>query len=78
MDTDRADPDIQHDVDLIILDYLLCIGIDALIHGRKMGRGQTENWDNWVLHSIHSKSRSWGVSWVTVPWEGIHAKWNSI
>ena len=61
MDSDKTNTDTQHDVDLIILDYLLCIGIDVLIHGRKTGRGHTESWDNWVLNSIHSKFRSWGV-----------------
>ena len=60
MDTDKADPDIQHDVDFIILDYLLCISIDTIIHGRKSGRGHIKSWDNWVLNSIHSKSRLWG------------------
>ena len=50
MDSDKANPDTQHDVDIIILDYLLCIGIDALIHGRKTGRGHIESMDNWVLN----------------------------
>lgn len=79
MDSDKANLDTQNDVDLIILDYLLCIGIDVLIHGRKTDRGRTESWDNWVLNSIHSKSRSRSISGhgPVRPWAS-HTKCHSI
>lgn len=54
MDSDEADPNIQLDVDLMILDYLLCIGIDTLLHGSITGQNQTACWDNWVLDSVHT------------------------
>lgn len=59
MESDQANPGTQIEVDIMILDYLLCIAIDTALHGRAAKQqDQAESWDaNWVLNSVHSKSK---------------------
>ncbi|RAL06303.1 uncharacterized protein BO80DRAFT_7789 [Aspergillus ibericus CBS 121593] len=55
MEFPTADPDTQIEVNLMILDYLLCITIDlVLCHGAAKSEGQqSHNWDlSWNLNTI--------------------------
>ena len=57
MDLNKADPDTQTDIDIMILDYLLCIAIETALSGRIAERqGHQFQWDNdWCINSINSE-----------------------
>lgn len=57
MDTASADPDTQTDVNLLILDYLLCLAIEAVLSKRISEReGHQSQWDaGWLVNSVNSK-----------------------
>ena len=57
MESDQANPVTQTEVDIMILDYLLCIAIDTVLHGRaakQQDQAESRGAD-WVLNSVHSK-----------------------
>ena len=57
MESRTADPDTQLEVDLMILDYLLCVTIDlVLCAGKAKDEGQqTHDWElSWNLKTIDS------------------------
>ena len=59
MESDQANPVTQTEVDILILDYLLCIAIDTVLHGRaakQQDQAESRGAD-WVLNSVHSKSK---------------------
>lgn len=60
---DKADPEVQSDVDTLILDYLLCNAINAILRSRiAERRGQVHSWDvtgfmslfssGFIIHSV--------------------------
>lgn len=57
MDSNKADPDIQTDVDILILDYLLCTTIETILSRRIAEReGDQRQWDiDWQMNSVNSK-----------------------
>ncbi|OJJ34305.1 hypothetical protein ASPWEDRAFT_42274 [Aspergillus wentii DTO 134E9] len=54
MESDKANSDTKTEVDIMILDYLLCITIDRIIHTKIEARqSYTYDWDSvWLLHSV--------------------------
>ena len=57
MDSNKADPDTQADVDILILDYLTCLTIETILSERISEReGHESQWDTgWLLNSVNSK-----------------------
>lgn len=54
MEIDKADPETQRDVDIMILDYLICIRIRAMLCGRTAKpEDQTQSQDGWAFNSIY-------------------------
>lgn len=51
MESPTADPDTQAEVDLMILDYLLCMAIDQVLDS---GNGKVEDDTSWSLDTINS------------------------
>ncbi|PLN77985.1 hypothetical protein BDW42DRAFT_187718 [Aspergillus taichungensis] len=53
-----ADPDTQHDVHVMLLDYLLCINISRIIHSKKLGNQELDcDWDVdiwWLINTIET------------------------
>ena len=61
-----ADPDTQHDVHVMLLDYLLCINISRIIHSKIAGNHELDcDWDVniwWLINTIESMFRNRGSS----------------
>lgn len=51
MESPTADPDTQAEVDLMILDYLLCMAIHQVLDS---GNGKFEDDTSWSLDTINS------------------------
>ncbi|PWY66168.1 hypothetical protein BO83DRAFT_391705 [Aspergillus eucalypticola CBS 122712] len=51
MESPTADPDTQAEVDLMILDYLLCMAIDQVLDS---GNGKVEDDTSWSLDTINT------------------------
>lgn len=56
MESDKADFDTQTEVDILMLDYLLCISIDTILFGSTVKEESQVECDDWILSSVHSKS----------------------
>lgn len=57
-----ADPDTQHDVHVMLLDYLLCINISRILHSKKVENEELDcDWDlniGWLVDTIESMFRN--------------------
>ncbi|PLB39395.1 uncharacterized protein BDW47DRAFT_15814 [Aspergillus candidus] len=55
-----ADPDTQHDVHVMLLDYLLCINISRILHSKKVENEELDcDWDlniGWLVDTIETSS----------------------
>ncbi|RAL08430.1 uncharacterized protein BO97DRAFT_398179 [Aspergillus homomorphus CBS 101889] len=57
MDREEADPNTQREVDVLILDYLLCTAIELLIcHGRARIEGQRQDYQDidWYISTVET------------------------
>ncbi|PKY07683.1 hypothetical protein P168DRAFT_285892 [Aspergillus campestris IBT 28561] len=55
-----ADPDTQHDVHVMLLDYLLCINVSRILHSKKVENEELDcAWDlniGWLIDTIETSS----------------------